>query len=272
VLVGLQHARWVLVENSAFGVAKLALLAGAAAVGLRHGVLLSWTLPVLVLVPLVNVLVFRRVLPTVADRPDQLQDTPLRRFLGLNYASSLIYQAYVNLLPLLVLAALGAEANGLFYVAWTWSTAIDLVSHAMGSSLTVEGSAEPSRLGEHLRRTATRVAALIVPGVLGVVLVAPQLMGLYGHRYTASVGVLRLLALGALPRGIVILAQSVSRARGEAGLMLWTEGVICAIALGVTELLVHDRGAAAVGIAWLVGNLVAALLVLPGLLRAMRQS
>jgi O-antigen/teichoic acid export membrane protein len=270
VLVGLQRPTWVLAENSAFGVAKLGLLAVTSWWGLRHGVLLSWVLPVFLLVPAVNLLVFRRAVPAVEHRPERLGETPLRRFLGLNYASSLIYQAYVNLLPLLVLVALGAEANGLFYVAWTWSTAIDLVSHAMGVSLTVESSAEPDRLGEHIRRTSARLAALVVPGVLAVLVVAPQLMGLYGGRYRASAHVLRLLALGALPRGVVIVAQSASRARGEGGLMLWSEGVICALALGLTALLINDRGASAVGIAWLVANTVAAVLVLPTLRTAVR--
>ena len=196
----------------------------------------------------------------------------LRKFLGLNYASSLIYQAYVNLLPLLVLIALGAKANGLFYVAWTWSTAIDLVSHAMGSSLTVEGSAEPALLGVHLRRTAVRLATLLLPGVLAVVLIAPALLGLYGHDYRDSADVLRLLALGALPRAVVIVAQSASRARGEAGLMVWSEGIICVLALGLTGALISGMGAEAVGLAWLVANAVAAVLVVPGLRRAVQSA
>jgi O-antigen/teichoic acid export membrane protein len=106
--------------------------------------------------------------------------------------------------------------------------------------------------------------------VLGVIVVAPALLGLYGEDYRTSAGVLRLLALGALPRAVVIVAQSASRARGEAGLMVWSEGVICVLALGITAALIPSMDASAVGVAWLIANAVAALLVLPGLSRSVR--
>ncbi|MCU1675015.1 MAG: hypothetical protein JWN77_3128 [Frankiales bacterium] len=271
-LTGLQRGDWVLAENSAFSVAKLLLLIVAARLGLSHGVLLSWVLPVLVLVPLLNLLIAHTVLPAIAGRPEAVDELGLRRFLGINYASALVYQAYVHLLPLLVLLELGAEANGLFYVAWTWSTAIDLLSHALGSSLTAEGSAAPEQLPVHLRRTATRLALLVGPGVAALVTVAPVLLSVYGDGYDASVDVLRLLSLGALPRCIVILAQSTSRARGRAGLLLWSEVAICCITLGLTLLLLPSHGATAVGISWLVGNTVVAALLLPGLRREAAQA
>lgn len=262
VLIGLQRSTWVLTENTAFGLGKLALLGLTAWWGLAHGVLVSWIVPALALVPIVNYVVFQRALPTIRERAETIDSAGLRRFLGLNYASALVYQAYVNLLPVLVLVALGAEANGLFYVAWTWSTAIDLVSHAMGASLTVEGAANPGELPTYVRRTTQRLAELLIPAVIVMLLVAPTLMGVYGDRYRASADVLRLLVLGAIPRAVVIVAQAASRARGEAGLMLWSEAVICTLALGLTAALIHAHGAKAVGWAWLAANTVAAALVL----------
>jgi O-antigen/teichoic acid export membrane protein len=273
VLTGLRAAPWVLGENTAYGVIKLVVLIALAGVGLTHGIYLSWVLPVLVLVPVVNVLVFRRLLPAVADREDRLPDGSrgFRRFVGLNYGSALFYQGYVNAIPLLVLGILGSRVNGFFYVAWTWSCAIDLVTHSMGASLTVEGSAEPARLPELVRHVVRRLAVLVGGGGLVAIVAAPWLLSAYGPAYAdESAGLLRLLVLGALPRAVVIVAQSAARARGEGALVLWSEAVTFLLVMGLAVPILDHVGAIGVGIAWLVGNAVVAVLVLPALMSCLR--
>ena len=64
VLVGLRSAFWVLVENGIFGVVKLLLLiALVAALPFHLGIYVSWMLPAVVAVPLINVLIFRHLVP-----------------------------------------------------------------------------------------------------------------------------------------------------------------------------------------------------------------
>jgi O-antigen/teichoic acid export membrane protein len=273
VLTGLRAAPWVLGENVAYGVVKLGALGLLGWFGAEHGIYLSWVLPVLLAVPLVSGLVFRRLLPAVAERPDRVDGNGagVRRFVGLNYGSALFYQGYVNVMPLLVLGVLGSRATGLFYVAWTWAMAIDLVSHSIGASLTVEGSADPSRLAEITRSSVRRLTGLLGGGGLVVVVAAPWLLELYGPEYAEhTAGVLRLLVLGSAPRAIVIVAQSVARARGEGRLVLWTEAATFALVLGLAAFLLTPIGPPGVGVAWLVGNALVAALVVPSLVSRIR--
>jgi O-antigen/teichoic acid export membrane protein len=272
-LTGMRAAPWVLAENVSYGVVKLGALAVLGWFGVEHGIYLSWILPVLIAVPLVSALLFGRLLPAVADRADRVDGggTAVRRFVGLNYGSALFYQGYVNVMPLLVLGVLDSRANGLFYVAWTWAIAIDLVSHSIGAALTVEGSADPSRLAELTRSSSRRLAVLLGGGGTFVVVAAPWLLAVYGPEYADhATGVLRLLVLGSVPRAVVIVEQSAARARGEGRLVLWTEVITFATVLGLAAALLTPMGPAAVGVAWLVGNGVVALLVLPWLVSHVR--
>ncbi len=64
VLVGLRSAFWVFVENGIFGIVKIVLLVLLVTVLPDHlGIYVSWMLPVIVAVPLVNVLIFGSLVP-----------------------------------------------------------------------------------------------------------------------------------------------------------------------------------------------------------------
>ena len=91
VLVGLRSASWVVVENGVFGIVKLVLLVVLVTSLPDHlGIYVSWMLPVLVAVPLINMLIFGTLVPShtlLTQRlpaPEQPADRPLpgRRLLG----------------------------------------------------------------------------------------------------------------------------------------------------------------------------------------------
>jgi len=273
VLTGLRHATWVLVENSAFGVTKLLLLPVAAILGWSSGVFLTWVIPLVAAVLVVNIVMFLRVLPAVRERPQRLafERRQVLQFLGHNYLGSLLYQAYFNLLPVLVLLQLGARANGLFYVAWTLASSLDLLSRSLAAALTVEGSTNPELLPALTRQVVMRLYALLTPIVLFTLAAAPMILLVYGKQYAdGSSDVLRLLVVGALPRTLLIVAQSVARAQGNARTLVLTEAVTCALVLTISTTLLPELGATAVGVAWIVGNVAVLPLVLGPLLKVLR--
>ena len=53
---------WVPLENGLYGIGKIALLVALAPVTPEYGIIVSWFLPALVLLPPVNLLIFRRLL------------------------------------------------------------------------------------------------------------------------------------------------------------------------------------------------------------------
>ncbi|HMA48076.1 MAG TPA: hypothetical protein VKP11_12935, partial [Frankiaceae bacterium] len=172
VLVGLQRTPVVPVENTAYAVAKIALLVALAGVLPRWGLFVSWTVPVAVALVPINLLIFGRYLPRHRGRPlagaAPLGGRSFRRFLALDYLSSLSGGLSTVTLPILVVGLLGAEANAHFYVAFTLVLILDTVAQSLDSSLMVEGSYEPARAVEYAHRAARRGLTLILPMVAGV--------------------------------------------------------------------------------------------------------
>ena len=117
-LTATRQAPWIPVKNGLFGALKLvALPALARCRALSNGVFLAWALPMALLLIPVNLLVFRRAIP--AHRPVGTRESSIARigprrvvrFLAQDYLASVFTQATLTVLPLLVIAILGATAE-----------------------------------------------------------------------------------------------------------------------------------------------------------------
>ena len=273
VLIGLRRSTWVLVENMSFSVAKLAALIVLLVLGVDHGIFYAWVGATILVVPVITGVIFGRLLPARDRTAEQVAPSSrsVRRFIGLQYLSALLTQVYMNTLPLIVLLVLGGTENGLFYVPWTIATTVDLVTHSMGASLTVEGALAPDHLGRHVRAICRRLGVLLGAGAVVGLVAAPLVLRIYGPEYAAEgTTLLRLLIGGALLRAVVVITQGATRAVGRTGLTLVTEGLTCALVLGISLAFLPGWGIEATGWAWLVGNAVVAAVAVPPLLRLMR--
>lgn len=275
VLTGLRRAVWVPIENGAFGVAKLVLLVPLATAFPVFGIFASWTAPLVLLLAVVNIALFRHLLPRhaaeTAARAMPVRARRVVRFVGGDYLGSLFLQGSTTLLPVLVAARLGAEANAHFYVAFLLVSAVDVMALNVGASLTVEGSREERNLPALMSRTVRLGALLLLPAVATLVVAAPLLLSLFGESYAQSAeSTLRLLALGLLAKGATILYVSACRARGAVSSIVAVEATTFAVVIALSLLLVGPLGVAGVGLAWLAGQAAVALVVLPKLRRLLR--
>ena len=145
-------------ENTFYGFLKLGMLVTIAAALPVTGIFVSWVLPLLLVVPAINWLIFRRYTQAVRFVGKASTVTPKQvvRLASIDYVGMLLGQAYGNLLPLLVLSAIGAAANGSFYIAWTITSGLSLVAANFGTSLMVESAAAPERLPELTRGVLAR--------------------------------------------------------------------------------------------------------------------
>lgn len=274
VLTALRKAAWVPVENALFGVLKLALLLGLASTLPESGIFASWAIPVLVAVIPVNLLIFRRLLgaPTTGApaRPEP-EVAGVVRFVAVDYVSALLLQTYTTALPLLIVALLGAEANAIFYVAYVIIAALDLVSTNVATSLLAEGARDEERLREYTRLALFRCAALVGAAVAVLLAAAPLIASVFGAHYADdSATVLRLLALGSLPRMVNIVRMSVMRVERRVGGVVRVQALTSVIALSVTVALAPGMGVAGVAVAWAAAHAVAAATGLPWLVSVLR--
>ncbi|SIM50536.1 lipopolysaccharide biosynthesis protein [Micromonospora cremea] len=274
VLTALRGVVWVPLENTVFGLAKIALLVLLAGAVPSLGIFISWNLAVVAALIPVNVLVFRRLLPRQRARPTGAalpHRRVLARFVALDYVGYLFMQAGTNALPLIVTARLGAEANGVFYVAWLLGGSLELVAYHFGTSLTVEAATDESRLAAYARQVLRRGLLLFVPAVVLLCLSAPLLLALFGGDY-ASTGAdtLRLFAVAVLPKLVLTIFVAASRVQRRVGRIIAVQASTSTLVVALALVAMAEVGVAGVGIAYLAGQIVVTAAVLPSMMRLLK--
>ncbi|MFD9952404.1 lipopolysaccharide biosynthesis protein [[Kitasatospora] papulosa] len=256
VLTGLRKAVWVPVGNAVFSVGKLLLLAAFATALPVLGVFVSWAAAIALSVLPLGWLVFRRLIPRQAGA-DRDREPPrpreIGRFLAGDSVGALFSLAMINLLPVMVAVRFDAAHNGFFYIAYTVGGTMEFMAVNMASSLTAHASHSPGRLAEDVRGALRRMAVLLVPVVLVLVLFAPRILSPFGAGYAEhGTLVLRLLAAAALPRVVVELHIGVLRVQGRTGALAVLQGAMCVLVLGSAALLLGPAGIAGAGWAVLI--------------------
>jgi O-antigen/teichoic acid export membrane protein len=274
VLLSLRRPVLVPVENFVYGVCKLLMLVGVIGLLPATGIFFSWIVPLVVTVPAVNWLIFRRYVKErdSAAAPSGLHAREVVRFASVDYLGSVLSQAYGNMLPLLVLSTLGAAANSTFYIAWTIASGLGLVALNFGTSLLVEGAAAPDRLAELTRGVLARCLAITSLGAILLVAAARPILSIYGSGYAVHASsLLGLLSVGTIPSCLVVVAVSLDRIAGRVGRATSTRLVLTVLVLGGSWLLVRKVGIDGVAFAWGGANLVVAAARLPTLAGAARR-
>ncbi|HTT51419.1 MAG TPA: hypothetical protein VMH35_08470 [Streptosporangiaceae bacterium] len=274
VLAGLRSAPWVLLENSVFGVAKVVLLIVFASRFQHLGIYLSWMVPCVLTVPLVNFLIFSRLVPrhteaTIGCEPPS--NRQIGRFLAGDYSGAMFLLATTNLVPVLVAARISdVKSTAYFYMAWLVGGILDLVAVNMAISLTVEGSFNAPALARHCRNALRKIALLVFPCAALVGLLAPWGLGLFGPQYAAQgAPVLELLAVATLPKSITEVYLGALRAQSRTSRVAMIQGIRCALMLGLTVWLVGTMGLVGAGVAAVATQFVIAAVVSPGLWRVL---
>jgi Na+-driven multidrug efflux pump len=98
--------------------------------------------------------------------------------------------------------------------------------------------------------------------------VAPWALRAFGPNYAhAGAGLLRLLAAGAIPNVLIALALGVARVQHKGMTVLAIQGVQSVLLIGLSVVLLPQLGIEGVGVAWIVSQLVMAVVLLAGMLR-----
>ncbi len=266
VFTGLRQTFWVPIENSIFAVAKIVLLVAVASTLQRLGIYVSWSITAaLTLIP-VNLLIFRRLIPSYMA-VSHAETSPIRarqilNFASGNYLGTLFALASSLLLPILVANRAGAMANSYFYLAWTIAVGLQLVASNLAISLTVEASADRGQTAAYARLVLGQAARLLLPAVLVVFLGAPWILLAFGKFYAEQGTVaLRLLALGTIPNVLVNLSLGLARIQNRALLIMLIQGALCVLILGLSALWLPVFGVNGVAFAWMSSQTIVAVIL-----------
>jgi O-antigen/teichoic acid export membrane protein len=272
VLVGLQRAAVVPVENVIYSLAKLALLVFAAQLLGSTNILFSWVTPLIFLIPVINWLIFR----CLKDRRPHdlvpgLRVRHLVRFASVDYAGTICGQVMANSLPLLVISVLGPAAAGSIYIASLITSGVATVGTSFSTGLLVEAAAAPDRLPELTRGALKRAVIIMGPATIVLVLGAHFILRIYGGTYSTQTAVLfQLMALSLIPLCIEAIAFSLDRIAGKPIRATLSQLAMTVLTLGGSWLLFGRLGINAVGVAWLGTDVFLAIVRLPTVLAALR--
>ena len=136
------------------------------------------------------------------------------------------------------------------------ASALGLVAGNFATSLLVGGSAAPHRLAELTRGTLVRWALVVVPGAVLLMLAPGLILSIYGAGYAAHASeVLRLLAAGSLPYGLVTITFALDRIAGRVDRVARTQLAVacsCWAELAAAEEARHQRGGNRLGGGYLI--------------------
>jgi O-antigen/teichoic acid export membrane protein len=172
-----------------------------------------------------------------------------------NYVTVLLTRTSQMVLPLVVMEPLGAASSGYTYVAWMLGSLLISPGMALARSAFAEGANAPQRLAAILSRAATLALVLTVPASIVTWVIAPWLLLLFGSSYAQEgAALLRWLAVAAPLAVLSGLYYTYLRVRKQVGLLIVASGIVAGITLVVAALWMSRLGIAAIGIGWLAGN------------------
>ncbi|MEU4688180.1 sugar transporter [Actinoplanes sp. NPDC023714] len=251
-----------------------------------EAVLVSWTLPALLVSALTVVVGPSRLLPGARLLPRFRSPAGIRSELPHLWTAltghhliNLAQAGPAALLPVLVTARLGPDANAHFYLAWMTASMLFMVSPAVASALYAERtnagrtnagrtnagrtSAGRTSAGRAGIARASVVVVTVVGGPAAVLLVAGDaILGLFSAGYAAEGGLLlKILVVAALPDAVTNLAVAHWRSQGRFRLCRRLNAVRAGACLLLTWMLLPSLGVTGAGVAWLAGQATSALVV-----------
>jgi O-antigen/teichoic acid export membrane protein len=279
VLTAMRRAPWVPIENSTFGVLKIAALPLLLAASSGHAVFIAWVVPMAMLLIPVNYLIFVKVIPKWPGRGTELSPVErfgwggLTRFLAQDYLGGIFTQAASTMLPVLIVALLGSSENAYFYIPFTIVSAFDLLFVNVASSLTVEGAMAEARFPLLAQVIVQRFRFVLIPGVLVLVSCASLILLPFGPRYVqAGAPVLRLLACASAFRAVVTLFVVICRIEGRASRILAIQAAIFTMVISLAIVLGKTDGIEGVALAWLIANAIAGCVAALPVIEIMRKA
>jgi len=195
----------------------------------------------------------------------------LRVIFVAEYATGISAVVLPMVLPLIVVAQLGTEANAYFALPWLITESLNMLVWNINSSYLVEASHDGPQTAALLRRTLRLTCLVSALGVPFLLITAPWLLSLLGGSYSDEGStVLRLMA-AAVPFLIITnLYVSTSRIRQQMGRVVTIQLLTAVAVIALALSLVVPLGINGVGLAYLLAEAAAAAIVILPLIRYMR--
>ena len=264
VLIGLDSAKWIPLENGLFAAAKLIILAAIVGALPTQALFIAWSLPAAAAALIVTYFIFTTL---TAHGGRRLSTTAfnVRQFVSLaaaNQLGSIFLSSSMLLAPIVVSGAVGAVQTAYFFVPWTITTGLLTISMNTAASLIFETSVDTSRLPELTRRCLSNTLRLLTPAVVVIIVAAPYLLRIYGSAYSDNgTMVLRLLAVSVIPNTIYTIGETLLRVQSRTTALVTTQALQCVLYLGLGIVLLNVDGIEGMAFAYLISQVLTCVLL-----------
>jgi O-antigen/teichoic acid export membrane protein len=168
------------------------------------------------------------------------------------------------LLPILVVARLGAGHNAYFYITWMIGSVFFMVSPSISQALFAESVRYDSGLHQTVMKAFRIASFLLIPAMVAMVLGGKLILAIFGQAYVgAGYGLLVLLAISAVPDAVSNIAVAVCRATNRLAYSAAINLASLFVAVAGAWVLMPRFGLLGVGVSWLAAQVLAALACIP---------
>ncbi len=192
------------------------------------------------------------------------------RYSSVNYVGHLALQAPQFLLPVIVLLSVGPTENANFFLAWTVVSVVAVLPVTISRMLVVQVSREGADVEAHTRLALAYSMIVVFIALLMALVFRGLAESLLGDSYSTIAEVLPPMTAAGFPWAFTVVVLGYLRARHDhLGTVVLTSALAVAI-IGIAVARVPVSGIDGAVQAWVVGNVVTALLAIPVGARARR--
>jgi O-antigen/teichoic acid export membrane protein len=275
VLTGLGRAPAVLVENIAFSVAKVVLVILGVSMLSVSAIVLAWVIPAfLAVIGVTAYLVFvvlRKGSDVLEGESTFPQRTEVVSYASAEYVRRLLSSAVSFVLPLLVAHQLGLEQAAYFSVPWLILSVVSIMLSNVSSALVVESERSEQHTTVLLRKAILLGLGAILLATVLLLLLAPVALGILGQSYVDhSTGLVRWFAVSLPFSAPVVLYGTLLWLDRRLWLLALVQGGASALTIIGSVFLLRTLGLDGIGVSYLMGEVVVALVCFPFLVRRLR--
>jgi O-antigen/teichoic acid export membrane protein len=181
-------------------------------------------------------------------------------FSSANYLASLLSLVPTLVLPIAVIDELGTRPAAFYYIAFSIANLLNAIAYSTCQALFAEGSHGDTDRRILVRRSACLLAGATVPAGLAVAALAPVILSVFGRQYGQhATTTLVVLALGLVPVSACTWSSTLLRVTGQLPALI-VSSVAYAATICVLAVWWAGSGLVFVALAWVIGNVVAAVI------------
>lgn len=179
-----------------------------------------------------------------------------------NYIARVFLRTPPMVLPLIVINILGSQMNAYFYIAWLIAMALMVIPNSISNSLFAEGSTKEESLRANAIKSLKLIFLLLPPVIVVIWAAADKVLLLFGKEYSQNgVLLLRITVLSSIPWSINYLYITIGRVRKNIRNLIKVSLVLTCLVLGLSYFLILKMGLVGVGIGYLAGQSIVAVVI-----------